>query len=256
MKKAWPMIMLLLVMGDQGHSAAVSDTCDELWAKREERTFAGQAFRCYAEAARANPRSEELWVKTALAGYYLGELIPLKEKEPRLQAFEEGKEAALQAMKVNPQSVGGNFWATVNNGRVTEIKGLLSGTFDFGLCIKAMTEVTRQDYKYYHGGVYRYWGRFVHEIPSLGRRMARFTLEDSIDLYKRSLEVEPNFFMTRLYMAESFLEDGKREEAKKQLEWVVSHSPDLLPEAVPENRLYQRQARELLQKEFGGEDQD
>jgi predicted negative regulator of RcsB-dependent stress response len=58
--------------------------------------------------------------------------------------------------------------------------------------------------------------------------------------------------MTRLYMAESFLEDGKREEAKKQLEWVVSHSPDLLPEALPENRLYQRQARELLQKEFGG----
>lgn len=252
MKKAWPMLLLLLVMGYQGNSAAGGESCGELWAGREDRGVAEQALRCYAEAARANPQSEELWVKTALAGYYLGELIPLKEKEPRLRAFEEGKDAALRAMKVNPESVGGNFWATVNNGRVTEIRGLLSGTFDFGLCVKAMTEVTRQDYKYYHGGVYRYWGRFVHEIPSLGRRMARFTLEDSVDLFKKSLEVEPNFFMTRLYMAESFLADGKREQAREQLQWVVSHSPELLPEAIPENRLYQRQARELLQKEFGG----
>lgn len=249
-KTGWMLLLLLAAAGPET-AAAANESCEELWAQRERREKAEQALRCYAEAARANPGSEELWVKTALAGYYLGELVPVKEKEARLQAFELGKSAALEARRINPRSVGGNFWATVNNGRITEIKGILSGTFDFGLCIKAMTEVTRQDYRYYHGGVYRFWGRFVHEIPSLGRRMARFTLADSAELYLQSLEIEPNFFMTRLYLAESYLEDGKREEAKQQLEWVINHPPELLPEAAPENRLYQRQARELLQKEFG-----
>lgn len=235
-----------------GAASGVGADCDALWAKRDNREMAEQAFKCYDQAAKASPKNEAAWVKLALAGYALGEVIPLKEKDARLAAVERGKQAADQAMKINPNSVGGNFWATVNNGRITEIKGLLSGAFDFGLCVKTMTEVTRQDYTYYYGGVYRYWGRFVYSIPSLARKMGQFTIQDSIDLYNKSLEVEPNFFMTRLYMAESFLEDDRRAEAKAQLEWVVSHSPDLLPKAAPENRLYQKQARELLAKEFGG----
>ena len=252
-KRIWAVTFLLFLAAGMGQAAAgPGDACAEFWAKRDSREMAEQAFACYDQAARANLKNEEVQVQLALAGYYLGELIPVQEKEARLKVLERGKQAADLAMKLNPHSVGGNFWATVNNGRVTEIKGLLSGTFDFGLCIKTMTEVTRQDHAYYHGGVYRYWGRFVFEIPSLGRRMAKFTIQDSIDLYRRSLEVEPNFFMTRLYMAESFLEDDRREEAKKELDWIVSHSPDILPAAVPENKLYQRQARELLEKEFGG----
>jgi len=251
-KWAWATNLVLFITASLGLATAdAGDPCDQLWARRGERSKAEQALGCYAEAARGSPRSEELWVKTALAAYNLGEVIPVKEKEARLRAYEQGKSAALEAVQLNPHSVGGNFWATVNNGRITEIRGILSGSFDFGLCIKTMTEVTRQDFKYYYGGIYRFWGRFVFEIPNLGRRMARFTLEDSIDLYQKSLEIEPNFFMTRLYLAESYLEDGKRDEARKQLEWLVGHSPDLLPEAIPENRLYQRQARELLAKEFG-----
>jgi tetratricopeptide (TPR) repeat protein len=193
-KWAWTMNLVLLLAASVGLATAdAGGKCEPLWAQRENRVLAEQAMSCYAEAAQANPGIEPAWVKLALAGYYLGELIPPAEKAARLKAYEQGKEAALQAMKLNPHSVGGNFWAVVLNGRVTEIKGLLSGTFDFGMCIKSMTEVTAQDSRYYHGGVYRFWGRFVHEIPSIGRRMARFTLQDAADLYRKSIEIEPNF---------------------------------------------------------------
>jgi len=252
-RQAWGVAILLVLAGGFGKAQVGSEEkCDQLWAKRDNLALAEAAAGCYTDLARANPKSEETWVKAALAGYYLGELIPLSEKEARLKAYGDGKSAALQAIKLNPQSLGGHFWAVVLNGRVTEIKGIFSGSFDFGMCIKSMTQVASMDVRYYHGGVYRFWGRFVHEIPSLGRRIARFTLQDSIELYQKSLEIEPNFFMTRLYMAEAYLEDNRREPARKELEWVVSHSPDVIPEIAPENRLYQRQARELLAKEFGG----
>ena len=252
-KWAWATNLVLLLAASIGVATPeAGDPCEQLWTQRDERAKAEQAMSCFAEAAKANPGSEEAWVKVALAGYYLGELIPPSEKAARIRAYDAGKQGALQAVKLNPESVGGNFWAVVLNGRVTEIKGLLSGTFDFGMCIKYMTEVAALDVRYYHGGVYRFWGRFVHEIPGIGRRMARFTLQDAVELYQKSLDLEPNFFMTHLYLAQALLEDGKREQAKKELDWINSHSPDLLPEVAPENRLYQRQGRELLAKEFGG----
>ncbi len=223
------------------------------WKKRESLEQAQAAVKYFRKAAESDPKNEKIWVDLAMACYWLGEITPEAEEKVRLAVYEEGERAALKAVSINPRSVGGNFWSVVNNGRVTELKGLLSGSFNFGMCLRYMVEVSSQDPDYYYGGVYRYWGRFVYRLPKIGRRVARFSLDDSIELYQKALEIEPDFFMTRLYLAESYLENGQREDAFKELMWLSDHSPEALPEASPENRFYQRKAREILAREFKGE---
>jgi len=225
------------------------------WEKRGSMDEAKKAANLFQQAADADPRNEEYFVRLAIAYYWLGEITPVEKKKERIEYYTRGEQAALKAIALNGQSVGGNFWVVVNNGRVTELKGTLSGSFNFGRCLRCMTTVAVQEPTYYHGGVYRYWGQFIYEMPSMLRSLAQFTLEDSIYFAKRSAEMEPDFFLNKLYLAQSYLANKQREKAKKELLYVMNASPSVLPGEEPENRHYQKVARELYNKEFGKEKQ-
>lgn len=222
---------------------------DQAWARRGNPAHLHQAIEFYGQAARLDP-SAGAWVKLAEADYWLGETLPPENKKERIAAYEACHSAAMEAIEISQNDPGANLWATVCNGRRTEVVGLLSGTYDLGLAIICLGRVARYDNDYYHGAIYRYWGRFVFEIPELGRRLIHFDLEDSVTLLQEGLEIEPNFFLTRLYLAETYLAAERREEAKRELLYIVNTSPDVLACAEPENRFYQAQARALLQREF------
>jgi tetratricopeptide (TPR) repeat protein len=248
-------LIILFALQAPGIRAAGSllDLADKAWSRRGDLDRTRAAVGYLRQAAQAEPAREDIQVRLAMACYWLGEITPESDDESRLAAYQEGERAALKAIELNHRSVGGNFWSVVNNGRITELKGILSGTFNFGMCLTHMVEVTAQEPDYYYGGIYRYWGRFIYRLPRIGRKIARFSMEDSIQLLNKSLEVDPNFFMTRLYLAESYLESGQRMEAYEQLHWLCTHSPDALLEAMPENEFYQGKARDLLMEEFNGE---
>lgn len=220
------------------------------WEKRSSLEEARKAVDLLEKATQGDAKNEKYWVDLAIAYYWAGEITPLAMKKERIDYYLKGEEAALRAVSINRNSVGGNFWTVVNNGRVTELKGILSGSFNFGRCLRAMTAATAREPDYYYGGVFRYWGQFIFEMPSMLRSVAQFTLDDANYFFKRSLEIEPNFFMTRLYLAESYLANKQKEKAKAELLYVLNTSPSVLPEAEPENRHYQKLAREIFDKEF------
>lgn len=220
------------------------------WAKRSSLEEARKAVDLLEKATQGDAKNEKYWVDLAIAYYWVGEITPAGMKKERIDYYLKGEESALRAVTINRNSVGGNFWTVVNNGRVTELKGILSGSFNFGRCLRAMTAATAREPDYYYGGVFRYWGQFIFEMPSMLRSVAQFTLDDANYFFKRSLEIEPNFFMTRLYLAESYLANKQKEKAKAELLYVMNTSPSVLPEAEPENRHYQKLAREIFDKEF------
>jgi len=113
-----------------------------------------------------------------------------------------------------------------------------------------MMVVSRDNINFYFGGVYRYWGRFVFEIPKIARRIIDFKLEESVYFMKKALEVAPNFFMNRVYLAETYLAMGQKDLAREELSWVLKTKPGVLPPAEPENRLEQDRARLIWKEEF------
>jgi tetratricopeptide (TPR) repeat protein len=251
------LLLAVVIAGLNLISAADKSACEALykqgmasWENRGSIDAAKKTVDFLDKATQIDPLNEKYWVDLAIAYYWVGEITPVSQKKERVEAYVKGEEAALRAVAVNKNSVGGNFWSVVNNGRVTELKGILSGSFNFGRCLRAMTIVSSKEPNYYYGGVFRYWGQFIYEMPSMLRSVAQFTLDDSIFFYKRSIEAEPNFFMTRLFLAESYLANKQRDRAKTELLYVVNTSPSVLPEVEPENRHYQQMARELMDKEF------
>jgi tetratricopeptide (TPR) repeat protein len=232
--------------------AGLKAEAEKIFPQRYEPEKARQLIQAYEKILAQVPNSEEYWVKLSYACFWLGDRLAV-EKTPKkelLDTYDKSIRAAREAIRVNPDSVGGNFWMTVSSGRLTLVKGILGGSFSLGTSIQGMMIVSRDDINFYFGGVYRYWGRFVFEIPKIARRIIDFKLEESAYFMKKSLEVAPNFFMNHVYLAETYLAMGRKDLAREELAWVLKTQPGILPLAEPENRLEQDRARLIWKEEF------
>lgn len=225
---------------------------EKIFPQRYEIEKARQLILVYEKILAQVPNSEEYWVNLSYAYFWLGDRLAVGkvQKKILLDAYDKSIQAAKEAIRVNPDSVGGNFWMTVSQGRYTLVKGILGGNFSLGTSIQGMMVVTRDNVNYYFGGVYRYWGRFVFEVPKIARRIIDFKLEESVYFMKKALEVAPNFFMNHVYLAETYLAMGQKDLAREELAWVLKAKPDILPLAESENRLEQDRARLIWKEEF------
>lgn len=225
---------------------------EKIFPSRYEIEKARQLIQVCEKILEQAPNSEEYWVNLSYAYFWLGDRLAVEkvQKKELLDAYEKSINAAKEAIRVNPDSVGGNFWMTVSQGRYTLVKGILGGSFSLGSSVLGMMVVTRDNTNFYFGGVYRYWGRFVFEIPKIARRIIDFKLEESVYFLKKALAVAPNFFMNHVYMAETHLAMGQKDLAREELAWVLKTKPGILPLAEPENRLEQDRARLIWKENF------
>ena len=232
--------------------AGLKAEAEKIFPQRYEIEKSRQLIQAYEKILGQVPNSEEYWVKLSYAHFWLGDRLAV-EKTPKkelLDAYDKSIRAAQEAIRINPDSVGGNFWMTVSQGRSTLVKGILGGGFSLGGSVQGMMIVSRDNINFYFGGVYRYWGRFVFEIPKIARRIIDFKLEESAYFMKKALAVAPNFFMNHVYLAETYLAMDQKDLARGELTWVLKTKPDILPLAEPENRLEQDRARLIWKEEF------
>lgn len=222
------------------------------FAQRWELGQTARAIELYEKILEQSPDLDEYWVKLAYAYYWRGNRLELEEhsKKERLESYTKSVSAARRAIQVNPDSIGGNYWMVISQGRYTQVHGILGGTFSLGDNIRGMQIVTSRNPNYYFGGVDRYWGRVVFEIPKIVQKLIDFQYEDSLYLFERSLAFEPHFFTTRLYIGETHLKLGDREKAREAFTWLLTTPADILPAAEAENRLEQEIARKLWRKHF------
>lgn len=253
-----PSFLVLLVVPFNRIPASASDLAilkaqaEDAFSRRYDIGQAKKAITLYEKILAGDPEPEEYLVKLSYAYYWLGNRLELeaKSKKARLEAYLKSIEAAREAVRVNPESLGGNYWLVISQGRYTQVHGILGGTFSLGDNIRGMQVVTSKNPNYYFGGVDRYWGRVVFEIPKIVQKVVDFKYEDALYLFQRSLAIEPKFFTTRLYMAETYLKLGKKKQAREQLTWLLTTSPGTLPAAEAENRLEQELARKIWKKHF------
>jgi len=236
---------LLLIFPGESPGEDLIAQGDALWKQRDTVEGTRGAIAAWEAAAKLKSHDAELWVKIAVGYYQLGELAADNDTKTKTEMCMKGLEAAQQAMNISPENLAANFWKMVIQGRLTEAKGILSG-FDFGNAIKATMFVASRDHTFYHGGIYRFWGRVIYHIPPKIGWFFKFRLEDSVADYEQAIKISPYYFETRLYLAETYIKMKDMEKAKKTLEWIVSTDPEKLPEYAPENRVYQKKAKALL----------
>jgi len=213
------------------------DDPDALYRNRETFSHAQRAEQIWADRLKQHPNDFESAWKLARARYWLGSHVPEKDRKAML---ESGIEAGRAAARIAPDKPEGHFWIAANMGALAESFGLRQGLKYRGPIKDELETVLRLDPAFLQGSADRALGRWYNEVPRLFGGSNR----ESETHLRKSLAYNPQSTITLYFLAETLLDEGKKDEARKVLQQVLDASLD--SDWAPEDREFKDKARKLL----------
>jgi len=194
------------------------------------------AAELWTAALAADPKNFEASWKLARADYWLGGHAPETERRTFL---ENGIDAARKAIAAEPNRPEGHFWMAANMGTLAESFGLRQG-LKYRKPVKEALETTlRLDPAFQQGSADRALGRWYLKVPGLfGGSHTQAEAH-----FRASLRYNPNSTASHFFLAELLIDDGRKDEARAELQRVIDAPLD--PEWTPEDREFKDKARRL-----------
>jgi hypothetical protein len=235
---------------------------DGLWARRGHPDTARLALEAYGRIAGLESADAALLARWSRACYLVANYV---ESDPARKdsLFLRGVEIAERAMALHPgfrkayqetrdekkavrelglESIESVYWYTVNLGKWASNKSLMVRLGNKSKLEAYNQRILDLDERYFHGAPHRFFGALPTKVPGGDLKLAKRHFE-------KALAIEPNYFGTRTLYAE-FYATKAREKAVflEQLEYVLNHPADALPDVEPENRYEQEYARRLKER--------
>jgi tetratricopeptide (TPR) repeat protein len=228
-------IVLCVALGI-GQAAPGGDP-DALYRDRETLSSAQRAEQIWADRLKQTPNDFESAWKLARARYWLGGHVAEKDRKAML---ESGIDAGRAAARIEPTKPEGHFWIAANMGALAESFGLRQGLKYRGPIKDELETVLRLEPAFLQGSADRALGRWYNEVP----RLFGGSNKESEAHLRKSLTYNPQSTITLYFLAETLLDEGKKDEARKTLQQVLDAPLD--PEWAPEDREFKGKARKLL----------
>ena len=185
----------------------------------------------WAARLAANPKDFESAYKLAQARYWLG-TNGLPEAE-RKAALEAGIAAARTAIALDPKRPEGHFWLAANMGALAESFGMRQGIKYRGQIREALETMLKLDPAFLQGSADRALGRWYYKVPGLFGGSNKKSEEH----LRKSLTYNPNSIISHLFLAETLVDMGRKDEARKELQAAIDAPLD--PDWTPEDRALQ-----------------
>lgn len=166
-----------------------------------------------AEAVRTDPRAEN-FVALARACFIWGD-IRAADRDQKLEAYAEGREAARRAIELDPTNVKAHFWYGATTGRWGQTKGVLRSLFLLPTVQEEIQTVLSLDPTF--TAIYSLAGYVFYEVPEL----LGGDLNKAETMFRRGLELDPKFTGMRVGLAKTLIKRGRLAEAQRQLEAVL-----------------------------------
>ena len=211
---------------------------DVLYRDRENLASAQRAADIWAARLAADARDFDSAYRLARARYWLGTNgLP----EPaRKAALELGIAAARTAIALKANRPEGHFWLAANMGALAESFGRRQGLKYRGQIKDALQTTLKLDPAFLDGSADRALGRWYFKVPGLfGGSNKRSEMH-----LRKSLTYKPDSVISHLFLAETLMDLGRKEEARKECQAAIDSPTD--PEWAPEDRRFKEQARRLL----------
>jgi tetratricopeptide (TPR) repeat protein len=231
-------LALALALSATDLTAAPDGKADELYAHRESLSDARAAAALWAQALARDARDFEAAWKLARAGYWLGQ--HLDTDAARAAAFNEGMAAARKAIAARGDRPEGYFWLAATMGGLAEQGGIRSGLKYRSPVRENLEKVLALDPAFQKGSADRALGRWYFKVPGLFGGSRRKSEEH----LRKSLTYDPHSTASRVFLAETLDDMGRRAEAIALLQAVLKDPVD--PDWAPEDRDFKRQATQLL----------
>lgn len=213
---------------------------DDLYGDRERFESASRAVEIWTARLSADPRDFESAWKLARAHYWMG-TNGLPERE-RKAALERGVAAGRTAADLEPRRPEGHFWMAANMGALAESFGLRQGIRYRGAIKQALETVLSLDPAFQYGSADRALGRWYFKVPGLFGGSDRKSEEH----LRKALAYNEQSIITRVFLAETLWELGRKDEARAELRRALDAPLD--PEWAPEDRRFKAEAEALLKK--------
>ena len=216
-----------------------AQSADALYADRANLASAKQASNDWRAQLASNPRDFEAAWKLARADYWLGGHAPEAERRTDL---ESGIEAGRTAVALQPNRPEGHFWIAANMGALAESAGLRAGLKYRKPVKEELETVLRLDPAFQQGSADRALGRWYFKVPRLFGGSSKAAEEH----LRASLKYNPKSTASHYFLAEVLLDNGRKDEARAELQQVVEAPLD--PDWGPEDREFKEKARTLIQR--------
>ena len=212
---------------------------DRLYADREHVQSALEAAAIWEARQKKDPKDFEAAWKLARSCYWLGGHVAANEQRAQ---YERGIEAGRQASVMQSGRPEGYFWMAANMGAMAESFGLRAGIKYRSPVKKALETVLMIDRSYQQGSADRALGRWYLKVP----RLFGGSNEKSVEHLQRSLTYEPTSAASRYFLAETYLEMDRKDQARQEAQKVIDGP--LHPDWTPEDREFRQKAKTLLER--------
>ncbi len=219
------------------------ERAEAAYEQRANPEQARAAMQLFAEAAKADPKSYDALWRGARACYFYGEYTRAKASgDEKMTLFQDGIGRAKAAVALDPKGVEGHFWLGVLYGVYGEAKGIFK-SLSLVPSIKQEMKTCQDLNPAVEGyGPDRVLGRMYYKLPWFKGGDNK----KSIHYLEASLKGAPTNALTRLYLAETYKDEGMKDKALEQVKTIVDMTPD--PRWAPEFTSIKAKAEKLLQK--------
>lgn len=197
---------------------------DNAYKLREDLGKLRETVGLLRRARNAEPNNFEAAWKLAQANYFLGDKsADAKESE---RAFKEGVTAARNTVNLSKEKPEGYFWLGANLGGQSK-KDLLSGAANLTEIKRSMEKVIELQPNFQGAAAYDALAQV-----ELNTRLTGGSTEKAIEFAEKGVALDKDNSLLRVTLAECYLAANKKDEAKKQIDFVqkMKPNPDFLPE--------------------------
>lgn len=208
---------IVMLLGAAGAAAAQSPLAAEVRAladRYHERPARIDTLRpLVTQAAQADPHVDNLLAVAQIAFLY-GDVRALRPEE-KLDAYEQGRQAARWAAEIAPRNGRAHFWYATNAGRWGQTKGVMRSLFLLPEVKRGMETALELDPRF--PPAYVLAGTVYYEVPGLFGG----DLEKSERLFRTGLEVDGRFTGLRVGLARTLIKRGRIPEARREVQAVL-----------------------------------
>lgn len=212
---------------------------EPLYEGREDMTKARTAVTALRQAHAADYGNYEVAWKLARAAFYVGDRTD--NDSERDDMFREGTDAGKAAVQLQPNKPDGHFWLGANYGG-TAAHSTLSNLSSFQDIKGEMEAVLKLDETYQGYSAYVGMGRLYLQAP----KVLGGDVNKAIEYLEKGIKLNPNNTVMRFHLAEAYELANRNADAKKQIETIMSTTPD--PKYVAEHKDAVEKGKKLLQK--------
>jgi tetratricopeptide (TPR) repeat protein len=166
-----------------------------------------------AEAAKIDPQVETL-IALAKVCFISGD-VRAKNPEEKLEAYDQGREAAKRAVELAPNDAAAHFWYGTNTARWGQTKGVMRALFLLPRVKEEIKTVLELDPTFVP--VYSLAGYVYIGVPGL----LGGDLDKGEEMFRKGLALDSRFTSARVGLARALIKKSRLPEARRELETVL-----------------------------------